>query len=555
MGTRVSQAARSVNLNNDTPIKESTSQQVKRAKTLYDGAQTRLDDAKRRYESFMNQQSNTDDIDFLQTGGITSDLRQMEQKILWQNYQKAQLDADQAQKDYNNLMKQYTSQIANAENNSYQQMEMDELEWLKEYQKKAVNRRQTEAIEAQNNYGLYMNDMMNKDVDFLEGNFATDEHIRQQQDLLDSAYVATKSLVTSRESLHLMDDTYNYRYDMHTLSKMTNAEKLALAMYGSREYPIDFINSLTADQRQQLRNSGQYQQIIKDPETYLKHRGYGKENLARLSESYSRYLNEQKMKQVQENAVHFAEEHPLWAAVSTYPAEFIGKGLAALTTISSGAASSFGLSGYHSLDANHPGYAHLVYSDTIRDAVSEDFNNAQELAYNNVNTAADEIFSKLAFKGISMFPGLEEAGNAGKQIYDIFGAYGETAYDAATGGATANESTALAAAVAGFDWLTSRIDIDNLLQIKSSEDWAKAANLILDGVGNISQEKLEYIGNLVIETALLAEDCNFNQQVEALVQTGVPEEEAKKSVYKKHISEIEYAAALEYGFDLLLGLD
>lgn len=257
LGTRVSQAARSVNLNNDTPIKESTSQQVKRAKTLYDGAQTRLDDAKRRYESFMNQQSNTDDIDFLQTGGITSDLRQMEQKILWQNYQKAQLDADQAQKDYNNLMKQYTSQIANAENNSYQQMEMDELEWLKEYQKKAVNRRQTEAIEAQNNYGLYMNDMMNKDVDFLEGNFATDEHIRQQQDLLDSAYVATKSLVTSRESLHLMDDTYNYRYDMHTLSKMTNAEKLALAMYGSREYPIDFINSLTADQRQQLRNSGQ----------------------------------------------------------------------------------------------------------------------------------------------------------------------------------------------------------------------------------------------------------------------------------------------------------
>lgn len=304
--------------------------------------------------------------------------------------------------------------------------------------------------------------------------------------------------------------------------------------------------------RQQLRNSGKYQQIIKDPEAYLRQRGYGKENLKRLKESYTRYRNEQKMEQVQKKAESFAEESPFWSTVSTYPAEFVGKATSGLSAIGSGIEHTFGLSDYHGIDVNKPGYVPSVYSDTARDKVSEEYNDTQRLVYNGVNTFVDEVIPGLVLKGVSKIPGLEKAEKLGARLYDTVGAYGETAYDAAVSGATTNEGIAASTANAGIQWLADEIDVDNLLEIKSSEDWAKAANTIVGGVRNMSQEELAYIGNLVIETAFLAENSSFNQQVEALVQTGMRREEAKKTVYERYIRELEFAASLEYASDLLL---
>lgn len=529
-----------------------TSQQVAKARTSYNSAQTRLTDAQRKYETFMNRQTNTDGVDFLETGGIPSHQLQLEHKILWQNYQDAQTAAAAAEKAYDHLLEQYTSQLTNAEKTRYQQMDMGDLNNLKKSQQNIVHQTQTDAQAAQNNYGLYMNEMMHTSGDFLEGDFLSEDERAQQQALLNHAYTATDDWNHARESYHLMEDTYNYRYDMQIISEMSEVDKLALTLYSNGVNPISYISTLDPAQRQQLRDSGQYQQIITNPEAYLKQRGYGKENLNRLAESYSRYLNEQNMLEVQENAENFAQDHPFWSTVSTYPAEFAGKLTKGLSALGSGVEHTLGLSEYHTMDVNRPGYTLSAYSDAVRDTVSEDFNPTQRRAYNGVNTLVDEALEFAVGRGIAAATGAEDAAKIAMLIYDTVGAYGDASYDAALNGATTNESIASATATAGFHWLVNEINVDTLLNIKSRSDWDSVTNFIVDGVGNVSQVQLEYLGDLIIETAILAEDSSFNQQVESLVQTGMSREDAKKAVYAEHVREVELAIAREYASDLLL---
>lgn len=208
---------------------------------------------------------------------------------------------------------------------------------------------------------------------------------------------------------------------------------------------------------------------------------------------------------------------PFWSTVSTYPAEFAGKLTKGLSALGSGVEHTLGLSEYHTMDVNRPGYTLSAYSDAVRDTVSEDFNPTQRRAYNGVNTLVDEALEFAVGRGIAAATGAEDAAKIAMLIYDTVGAYGDASYDAALNGATTNESIASATTTAGFHWLVNEINVDTLLNIKSRSDWDSVTNFIVDGVGNVSQVQLEYLGDLIIETAILAEDSSFNQQVESLV--------------------------------------
>ena len=48
----------------------------------------------------------------------------------------------------------------------------------------------------------------------------------------------------------------------------------------------------------------------------------------------------------------------------------------------------------------------------------------------------------------------------------------------------------------------------------------------------LTADELNYIGNLVIQTAILSEDNEFKEQVNELVQTGMSEEKAKRGCKK-----------------------
>ena len=505
-----------------------TELQVSSAKTQNEEAQNRARQAQREYEQFMNRQmaaTSIDSIDFLETGGQPAAQVRDQRNTLWQNYQQAQATADQTEKNYSDLLGRYTTQVENAEKTGYQQMELTELEAKRAEQREAVARNQAAATQAQTAYGLYMNEQWNQPYDFLPSAATT-----RQDQLLDQAYATHSDLTRSRESLFLMDDVYNYRNDMQIVSGMTDVDKLALAMYGCGRDPITFVNALTPEQRQILRDSGKYKQLIMSPDGYLTQRGYKKEDLGRLAESYGRYLNAERMANTQEKAETFAEENPFWATVSTYPAELIGKATSGVAALGSDFAYQFGLSNYHGIDVNRPGYVPMVYSDTTRNAVSDDFTNAGRILYNVVN---DYIDDKVAEQLL---------GEKGAKILDMAGAFGHATRNTAIKGGTPEEGSALGVASAGIELVIDDIEIDKLLNIKTEGEWEDAAELLFDGVNGMTEEKFKYIGNCIIQTAILAEDSDFQQRVDALMMTGFSEEDAKKIVYEQLYYELVIAS-------------
>ena len=60
---------------------------------------------------------------------------------------------------------------------------------------------------------------------------------------------------------------------------------------------------------------------------------------------------------------------------------------------------------------------------------------------------------------------------------------------------------------------------------------------------NMTQEELNQLGNVVIQTAILAEDSEFMQEVEALMKTGVSEQDAWNIVYGTYFAEVENTVA------------
>ena len=517
---------------------EAKKQQVENAKLLSDGAQVRAQDAQRQYEVFMNQQINTDNIDFLETGGVPDYRLQKERDILWQNCRKTQEEADRALKTYRDLLAQYNDQVKNAEKYQYQQMNMGDLEVQTKEQKDIVEKKQTAAMESQNTYGLAMNAAWNQPYDFLEQTPNVDEASTKQRLLLDNAYATQRDLTQSRERLFLMEDTYNYRHDMQIISGMTDADRMALAMYGSKIDSVTFINALSQEERDQLRATGQYQRIIENPKAYLKQRGYGKEDLDRLAESYGRYLNEERRKGMQKKAEDFAKAHPVLATFSTYPMEFVGKVSGGLTALGSSVEHTLGRSHYHTMDMNSMGYAPSAYSNHVRETVSEDFNPSQKTIYNGVNYLMDETISNAVFGGLEWVTEVEDLGKTGERIYSTIGAFGDAVYD--TGILGGNESDSMTSGIlnAGLNWLTSGIDVEKLIEAKTWEKWNEITRKNAQGFEKMAQEDLNYLGNLVIQTSILAENSGFNQEVEELMCLGIGEEEAKRMIYKQYLYEV-----------------
>lgn len=525
-----------------------TELQVSSAKTQNEEAQNRARQAQREYEQFMNRQmaaTSIDSIDFLEAGGQPAAQVQGQRNTLWQNYQQAQATADQTEKNYSDLLGRYTTQVANAEKTGYQQMELTELEAKRAEQRKVVARNQAAATQAQTAYGLYLNEQWNQPYDFLESDSLPSAATTRQDQLLDQAYATHSDLTRSRESLFLMDDVYNYRNDMQIVSGMTDVDKLALAMYGCGRDPITFINALTPELRQILRDSGKYKQLIMSPEGYLTQRGYKKEDLGRLAESYGRYLNAERMANTQEKAEVFAEENPFWATVSTYPTAFLGKLTGGVTAVGSTLGHTFGLSNYHSMDVNHPGYTLNAYTDATRNAVSEELNPTQKVVYNAFNDSMDEFIQESAFKGVSKLTGIGNLA-AMEDFYKGLGTYGTVVRDAAVNGGTPGEGSALGIAEAGLEFVIDRIEIDKLLNIKTEGEWKQATEFLFDGVNGMTQEELKYIGGWIMQTAILAEDSDFQQRVDALVKIGFSEEDAKKVAYEQFYYELVIAG--EEGF-------
>lgn len=531
-----------------------TELQVSSAKTQNEEAQNRARQAQREYEQFMNRQmaaTSIDSIDFLEAGGQPAAQVQGQRNTLWQNYQQAQATADQTEKNYSDLLGRYTTQVANAEKTGYQQMELTELEAKRAEQREVVARNQAAATQAQTAYGLYMNEQWNQPYDFLESDSLPSAATTRQDQLLDQAYATHSDLTRSRESLFLMDDVYNYRNDMQIVSGMTDVDKLALAMYGCGRDPITFINALTPELRQILRDSGKYKQLIMSPEGYLTQRGYKKEDLGRLAESYGRYLNAERMANTQEKAEAIAEKDSFLATASTYPTAFLGKLTGGVTAVGSTLGHTFGLSNYHSMDVNHPGYTLNAYTDLTRNAVSEDYNRTQQMAYNGLNQIVDDSLEKLVFKEAKVLTGSKEAAKTAGRIYDTVGAYGDVVRDAAVHGTDGNEAIFAGLPTAALHWLTSGINAEELVGTKTWEDWDKITQKYWENLAEMTQEELNHLGNVVIQTAILAEDSEFMQEVEALMKTGVSELDARRIVYGQYFAEVENAIAWSYASGFL----
>ncbi len=506
-------------------------QQIQSARSDVDTKKEAAKKAYQTYTAFMDQPVDTT-YSILDDNGVAAARAEQERKNLWSAYTQANAAATKAQTDYQEMLENYTSRMATSEKDNYYAMDLGDLKTLLDNKKADVETKRVAAVTAQNNYGAFLDQPVTGN--FLEEDMSLSADLQaQQKALLQAATDATNALNQAMDAHDLMEDIYNERNDMLVISGMTDTEKIALEIYHNGlniAETVHMINSLSKEQRGKLRDTGKLFQILTDPKKYLRDAGYAEKDLSRLKETYGRYLNARDMQQLQETTISQAKEQPVLQTVATYPTKLVGDVVGGLTSLGSTIWHDMGLSHYNSIDVNSPLYAATVYSDTVRDTVSDDLGEFGGAVYNSINNVVDNGLRTAAL------------GPWGASAADALGSFGSSARETAIKGGTNQEAFFVGASNAGLDLLLNTFSVDQLLDTSFAGKWQSLLDYGISGAESLTEEELRYLGDLAVQTAVLAEDSDFYTQIAALMQTGLSEEEAKKEVYKSIFKKMNYIA-------------
>lgn len=495
--------------------------QVQARKTDAEQKQTAAKNAYQQYVSFLDQPSDPT-YSILDDNGAASAAAEQTRKTLWTSYQQADEAAKEAQTLYESALETYNQRIATAERDGYFTMDLGDLKTQLDTQTQIVKTKRTSAAIAQNNYNAFLDQPATGN--FLEEDMTASSALQaQQQALLQASKDATDALYDAIETQKLMEDVYHERNDMQIISGMTDTEKIALEIYknGINIFQTTkFINDLPAEQRAKLRNTGKMFEILTDPKKYLRNAGYAEDDLPRIKETYSRYLNAQNMQQLQKNAEAFAQEYPVLSTAISYPMSAIGDVYGGAMAMGSTILHDMGLYNYNSIDVNAPAYMPSVYTDVARSSVAEDLGDAGGTIYQGFNNVIDDSIRDFTL------------GKKGAMAVNALGDFGSSAREAAIRGGTNQEAFFTGASNAGLSLLMDAIPIVKLFEIDSSHKWKPVLDAGISFSEGLVDDNLQNVGDLTAQNVFLHEKSSFNAQTAALIQAGLTEDEARREAFR-----------------------
>ena len=412
---------------------------------------------------------------------------------------------------------------------------LEELAAKVEQAKADADAKQRAAIESEAAYGQMLNPGNGAANSFNWGQAEEDAYNAELESLLLEGQNARNDYEESLAHYEKLSDLYTYRSHMKRIDSMTELERLAFEGYmvrldeeGTREWE----SKLTDNQRK----------IIISPLHYLEQQGYTTEELNKLSETYGRYLNEQKMQKVIEDAKKFAKDFLILPTAAAFPANLLGAITGTVSAVDSYVKDLFGLTSYHTLDPNASGYKLQVFADTVRAAEGEDLGAVGKIVYNAFNSSVDSLLR------------VTVAGGTGALVLAGMGSFSSTVREVSQNGGSPEQAIMLGLANAGLEALTEKVSIESFFKLSKPSDAIELIkNLNLQGAIEVSEEELSFLGSIAAEAVILGKSSNVNRRITELVSQGKSNAEAKKIAYKELFMEAAETAITSYLSGSMMG--
>ena len=266
---------------------------------------------------------------------------------------------------------------------------------------------------------------------------------------------------------------------------------------------------------------------------------YGEEKTKQLASSYSRYLNEEEARKIQEDTKEAVNR----STMSAIGHNILGVGTRLFGGLQA-TADRFGEA--LDRDERYPTLAPFVSGDlmslhgntvtaqTAQNIAGEDGGILRQGAaylYQGGMTMVDS-FARAAAGG----------GAGGAAALAACNAFSQTVSDASRQGATPEQAYTLGAAVAGVEYLSEKIPMERVFKLAKAGDTKVLAQAFKQAGIEISTEELSLLGSMAAEAAILQEKSSYKQQIGDLVAGGASYEDAKAQADKAVWEEVKQTA-------------
>lgn len=266
---------------------------------------------------------------------------------------------------------------------------------------------------------------------------------------------------------------------------------------------------------------------------------YGEEKTKQLASSYSRYLNEEEARKIQEDTKEAVNR----GTMSAIGHNILGVGTRLFGGLQA-TADRFGEA--LDRDERYPTLAPFVSGDlmslhgntvtaqTAQNIAGEDGGILRQGAaylYQGGMTMVDS-FARAAAGG----------GAGGAAALAACNAFSQTVSDASRQGATPEQAYTLGAAVAGVEYLSEKIPMERVFKLAKAGDTKVLAQAFKQAGIEISTEELSLLGSMAAEAAILREKSSYKQQIGDLVAGGASYEDAKAQADKAVWEEVKQTA-------------
>lgn len=260
---------------------------------------------------------------------------------------------------------------------------------------------------------------------------------------------------------------------------------------------------------------------------------YGLDTVRNLAASYNRQTNAETQRGAQAAGSEFAQEHPVLAFGAARGANLLN-GIVGIPT----AVQALSQKGqYPTLDTNTIGnifgnFAGAVDQQNVESILGEDgggLRQAGAYLYQGASTGADSLLRSLTM------------GPMGGALAAASGSFNNAVNEASARGAKPGEALLYGAAVAGAEYYSEKIPLDNLADAMKSgghnaADIVKNA-LIQAGVEAITEEA-SLVASLAADALILREKAEYRQTVNGLMAEGMSIEEARKQADRQVWQEV-----------------
>lgn len=266
------------------------------------------------------------------------------------------------------------------------------------------------------------------------------------------------------------------------------------------------------------------------------------DRINQLAEYRSRQINEQEAKDFSEETRKQTDEHPFWSnvgAVAAAPAAgFMGTGEAVYSAIKQKLDPN---AKYYSADPNLPGFWAGQYQEDVRGKTSENILGEQPNAWNKAANLVYKTGTQFADMGVRMVAsGGYAPVAAGLKATET---YQRSYRDALQRSGDSDKATMYALTDAAVDYVTDKIQLDQLFGAKNPETVGQLVkNVLVQGGLNVGEGEIGLAASIVTDAVIMGQDSSYQQTVGDLIAGGMSKKDAEKQVMRNYANQ-----ALEVG--------